>query len=100
VDLRLPMALHTEALPDNPTMIAIMYGPMMLVGDLGNAGLDAVKRYGPSAPQVGRVKTPAIPAFVGDLETVLARIAPVAGVPLQFTTKDLAQPHDVTLVPF
>src|SRR5262249_2821476 len=63
----LPMALHTEAMPDNPNMVAVMYGPMMLVGDLGKEGLDGVKRYGPSAPQVGRVKTPPIPAFVGDV---------------------------------
>ncbi|HMF98023.1 MAG TPA: glycoside hydrolase family 127 protein, partial [Vicinamibacterales bacterium] len=52
IDVGLPMALHAEAMPDNPKMIAIMYGPMMLVGDLGKEGLDGVKRYGPSAPQV------------------------------------------------
>jgi len=100
IDVSLPMALHTEAMPDNPKMIAVLYGPMMLVGDLGREGLDGVKRYGPSAPQVGRVKTPPIPAFVGDVQDVVRRIAPVPGVPLQFQTKGLAQPHEVTLVPF
>jgi DUF1680 family protein len=100
VDVSLPMALHTEAMPDNPKMIAVMYGPMMLVGDLGKEGLDGVKRYGPSAPQVGRVKTPPIPAFVGEVKDVVSRITPNRSVPLEFRTSGLAQPHDVTLVPF
>jgi DUF1680 family protein len=100
VDVRLPMSLHTEAMPDNPRMIAVMYGPMMLVGDLGKEGLDGVKRYGPSAPQMGRVKTPVIPAFVGSVKDITAKIAPVAGRPLQFQTRGLARPREVTLVPF
>src|SRR5262245_33497290 len=99
LDVSLPMALHTEAMPDNPKMIAVMYGPMVLVGDLGREGLEGVKRYGPSAPQVGRVKTPPIPAFVGDVKAVVNSITPNPSVPLEFRTKGLAQPHDVTLVP-
>lgn len=100
VDVRLPMSLHTEAMPDNPRMIAVMYGPMMLVGDLGKEGLEGVKRYGPSAPQMGRVKTPVIPSFVTSEKDITTKIVPVAGRPLQFQTKGLARPHDVVLVPF
>jgi DUF1680 family protein len=98
LDVRLPMALHTEAMPDDPKMIAVMYGPIVLAGDLGRDGLDKIKRYGPSAPQVGRVKTPVIPVFVGDVASVTPSITPVAGSRLHFTAK--AQPHDVNLVPF
>src|SRR5262249_12281189 len=80
IDVKMPMSLHVEAMPDNPQMIAVMYGPMVLVGDLGKEGLEGVKRYGPSAPQVGRVRTPVIPAFVSDTndiaKNVTARIAP------------------------
>jgi DUF1680 family protein len=100
VDVRLPMTLRTEAMPDNPNMIAVMYGPLVLAGDLGRDGLDAIGRYGPSAPQVGRVKTPVIPAFVGDVAAITRKITPDAARPLQFRTTGLAQPHDVTLVPF
>jgi hypothetical protein len=77
----------------------MMYGPMVLVGDLGTEGLDTVKRYGPSAPQMGRVKTPVIPAFVGSASDVTTKIAPDAGRAMQFRTRGLAQPNDVTLVP-
>jgi len=97
VDVQLPMQLHTEALPDNPKMVAMMYGPMVLVGDLGTEGLENVKRYGPSAPQTGRVKTPVIPVFVGSAADLTARIERDGN--MQFKTKGLAQPHDVTLVP-
>jgi len=97
VDVKLPMQLHTEALPDNPKMVAMMYGPMVLVGDLGTEGLENVKRYGPSAPQMGRVKTPVIPVFVGSAADLTARIE--RDGKMQFRTKGLAQPHDVTLVP-
>jgi uncharacterized protein len=99
VDIRLPMALHTEAMPDDPKMIAVMYGPIVLAGDLGRDGLDAIKRYGPSAPQMGRVKTPTIPVFIGDVASVPSKIAPVAGARLHFATHGLAQPHEVSLVP-
>jgi len=46
------------------------------------------------------VKTPPIPAFVGDVKTVVNHIMPNPSVPLEFRTNGLAQPHDVTLVPF
>ncbi|HMD34322.1 MAG TPA: beta-L-arabinofuranosidase domain-containing protein [Vicinamibacterales bacterium] len=97
VDVKLPMRLHTETLPDNPKMVAVMYGPMVLVGDLGTEGLESVKRYGPSAPQMGRVKTPVIPAFVGSAADVTAKIERDGR--MQFKTKGLAQPNEVTLVP-
>lgn len=99
VDVRLPMTLHTEALPDNPRILAVMYGPMVLAGDLGTEGLEGVKRYGPSAPQMGRVKTPVVPTFVGDVKGLTAKIVADPRRPLQFTTSGLALPHDVTLVP-
>ncbi|HEY2849864.1 MAG TPA: beta-L-arabinofuranosidase domain-containing protein, partial [Gemmatimonadaceae bacterium] len=99
VDIRLPMTLRTEAMPDDPKMIAVMYGPIVLAGDLGRDGLDSIKRYGPSAPQVGRVKTPTIPVFIGDVASVPSKIAPVAGARLHFATNGLAQPREVSLVP-
>lgn len=100
IDVRLPMTIHTEAMPDDPKMIAVMYGPIVLAGDLGREGLEAIKRYGPSAPQVGRVKTPTIPVFIGAVDSVPDRIVPIAGTRLHFTTKGLAQPHEVSLLPF
>src|SRR2546425_12180766 len=79
IAVRLPMSLHTEAMPDDPNMIAVMYGPIVLAGDLGKEGLESIKRYGPSAPPLGRVKTPVIPVLVGDVKAVTSKITPVSG---------------------
>jgi uncharacterized protein len=100
IDVRLPMALHMEALPDDPHIQALLYGPVVLAGDLGTTGLDAVKRYGPSGPAVGRVTPIPIPAFVApNASEVLAHVERVQGQPLTFRTKGLGQPNDVTLIP-
>ena len=64
ITVKMPMALHLESLPDDPHIQALMYGPVVLAGDLGTAGLDSVKRYGPSAPAIGRVPSIPVPAFV------------------------------------
>jgi DUF1680 family protein len=100
IQVRLPMSLRLEAMPDDPKMIAFLYGPIVLAGDLGNQGLDSAKRYGPTAPQVGLIKPVDVPAFVGELKNVLPSTKPVAGKPLTFQTNGIGKPQDVTLVPF
>jgi len=96
----LPMTLHMEGLPDDPHYQALMYGPVVLAGDLGTAGLDAIKRNGPSAPPVGRVPPVTVPSLVADSpQQVLAHVKPVSGKTLTFQTDGLGQPNDVTLEP-
>ena len=41
------MALRLESLPDDPHIQALMYGPVVLAGDLGTAGLDSVEAIRP-----------------------------------------------------
>jgi uncharacterized protein len=104
LQIKLPMSLRLEAMPDDPHVVAVLYGPILLAGDLGKDGLDQVKRYGPSAPTLGRIKTPTIPAFVtanADINRgVLAGIKPIGGAPLAFKTVGLGKPEEVTLQPF
>jgi len=100
IQVRLPMSLRIEAMPDDPTVIALLYGPIVLAGDLGKDGLDQNTRYGPSAPPLNRVPSVVVPAFVGAVKDVIGKVKPVAGKPLYFQTGGLAQPKDVTLVPF
>jgi DUF1680 family protein len=100
VQVRLPMSLHLEAMPDDPKMVALLYGPIVLAGDLGKAGMEGVKQYGPSAPQISRLKPIEVPAFVCDVKEVLAKVKPVAKSPLTFQTTGIARPGDVVLLPF
>jgi DUF1680 family protein len=100
VRLQFPMSLHMEALPDDAHIQALMYGPVVLAGDLGISGLEGVKRYGPSAPPVGRVSSIAVPTFVADTPAdAMAHVKPVPGKPLSFQTTGLGRPNDVTLIP-
>ncbi len=85
VEVQFPMGLRIEAMPDDPTMIALLYGPIVLAGDLGPEGLVESERYGPSAPRLGRIRPVEVPVFVTThARDVLAKVKPVAGVPLAF----------------
>ena len=49
----LPMALHVHPMPDDDTLQAIMYGPLVLAGDLGREGLtEAMRRGGDNPPEM------------------------------------------------
>ena len=100
VQISLPMRLHLEAMPDDPKMVAVLYGPIVLAGDLGRESLQDARRYGPNAPQLDRVKTVEIPALIGEVKDVINRVKPVPGAPLTFKTDGLGRPQDVTLLPF
>lgn len=39
VEIRYPMSLRVEATPDNPNRAAILYGPIVLAGDMGQEGV-------------------------------------------------------------
>ena len=88
VEVTFPMALRTEAMPDNPNRIAVFYGPTLLAADLG-----AVEN-----PQAGQ------PGFVPVLLTagrpVSDWVKPVSLAQERFTTTGVGKPHDVELVPF
>jgi uncharacterized protein len=100
VEVRLPMSLHVEAMPDDPKTVALLYGPIVLAGDLGTTRLEKVKRYGPSAPEESADGAPAAPALIADVEHLLAKVKPLAGTPLTFKTQGIGRPADVLLRPF
>jgi hypothetical protein len=95
--VRFPMRLRTEPLPGNPRMLAIFYGPILLVGDLGRAGLTDRTRYGDAGPALSRIEPVDVPGLVNDPSLVLRAITRTKA-PLTFITD--ARPHDVSLVPF
>jgi DUF1680 family protein len=91
IELELPMSLRTEAMPDDPKTQAILYGPVVLAGDLGAEGLTERMIIGPNNPAVQRnpIEVPAFKAAPGWIQP--------AGAPLTFRTT--GQVKDVTLVP-
>jgi hypothetical protein len=98
VEVRMPMSLRQEAMPDDPRTVAFLYGPLVLAGDLGQEGLSEAVRYGRSVPPLRKVKPVEVPSLVvADPQTLMARVAPAPG---GFRTEGIGRPHDVTLVPF
>jgi DUF1680 family protein len=100
VDLQLPMSLRLEPTADDPTVVALFHGPVVLAADMGSAGLDDGRRYGPPAPELKLDELPQRPAFVAASGSLaLARIRPASGA-LSFRTEALGRPADVELRPF
>lgn len=92
VELALPMRLRMQAMPDDPHLQAILYGPLVLAGDLGAEGLTEQNTIGHNAPAPQRIPID-VPAFKASSG---AWIEP-ADHPLTFRTT--GQAKDVTLVP-
>ena len=100
VEVRLPMELRTECLPGNPRIVAFLYGPVVLAGELGTAGIAPPMPYAHGQTQYSGIPSPEVPVLVADDPNSLpARLEP-AGAPMAFRTKDLGKPAEVSLIPF
>lgn len=102
IDLRMPMRLWLEQLPAAPNKVAVMYGPIVLAGELGTADMPEVYNpdYHTREAAINRYPAPPPPVLVGSAADVLAHIQPVNGQSLTFRTDGIGSPHDVTLIPF
>ena len=98
VKLHLPMTLHTEPLPGTTNILAVLYGPIVLAGDLGASGMPA-DPYAKDQTKFVKWPPAPVPVFVADATSLLKHIR-ATRQPLTFRTKNLGRPQDVTLVPF
>jgi DUF1680 family protein len=64
VELALPMRLRAEPMPDDASVVAFLQGPIVLAADLGDAGLDKAKRYGPEGPALREAASQPVPTLV------------------------------------
>jgi DUF1680 family protein len=91
VEMDLPMALRYEAMPDNRSLRAILYGPLVLASGVGSAE----QGDGAMGPNMKKYPAPPIPSFqVG--EKAPAEWLHPAGEPLTFR----AQEAGMTFIPF
>jgi hypothetical protein len=94
IELSLPMGLHIDSMPDNETIQAAMYGPLVLAGRF-----EAVTKemtYGDFRPKPGENATK-VPDIVADAAKPTEWIEPDAKQPLTFHALGQSQP--LTLVP-
>jgi hypothetical protein len=90
VSLSLPKRLHLEPLPDNKNRAAVMWGPLVLAGDLGP------ERRGPFE---------SVPSFVNDAKPVEQWVQPVPDRLGIFRSVSVGRifddaPSDIELMPF
>ncbi len=98
VEIQLPMKLHTEPLPNATNIVALLYGPIVLAGELGTNGMP--NPFARNQTDYSAVPAPPAPVFVCDAQKFLSHIKPVRGEPLAFRTSGIGRPSDVTLIPF
>ena len=103
LEVKLPMRLHTEGLLGDPTQQAVLYGPIVLAGSLGQAGLTEEMQYdvtqgetelGPRGAPEG-----AMTVDVKSLADIRSAtwVEPVEGRPLTFRT--VGQSSAMNLIP-
>ncbi len=101
VELTLPMNLHVQPMPDDESLQAVLYGPLVLAGRLGTAGLTpATLRALPTAPRtVPEYKAEPVPAptFRTRSADPATWIQAVPGKALAWRT--VGQAQEVELVP-
>ena len=69
IEMTLPMRLSVEAMPDDATTQAFLYGPLVLAGDLGNEGLTDELIIGANAPAFDRRRPNAVMAAEPSVQT-------------------------------
>jgi hypothetical protein len=99
VEIQLPMKLHAEFLPGTTNEIALLYGPIVLAGELGTNGMPR-RLQGNGQGDFNRVPDPSAPMLATAPDELIKRVKPVRGQPLTFRTDGIGRPADVTLSPF
>ena len=94
VELVLPKTLRKEPLPDNPNRMAIMWGPLVLAGDLGPEVEHRRSRQGGNNPPEMEV------ALITAEQSVDGWLKPVAGKSGVFRTANVGLKEDVEFAPF
>jgi len=88
VEINIPFTLRTEPMPDDPKRVAIMYGPVVLAGDLGpERDPDA---YEPMY----------VPVLITENRPPEEWLTKVEGEPNMFMMNNVGQPRNVELKPF
>ena len=92
VEVTLPKHLRLEPLPDNPRRVVILWGPLVLAGDLG------------PEPTRGRRQSwrerERIPVMVAADQPVADWLQPVPGKPGHFRSMGVGRERDVAFSPF
>ena len=101
IDITYPMSLRLVATNDNPNMAAVVYGPIVLAGDMGTEGIVAPAPY--AKDQLDFRNFPVPDNIVTTLNINGRKIndwlIPVNGKQLVFKTTGVAS-KEITMIPY
>jgi DUF1680 family protein len=98
VEVRMPMQLHTAPMPDDPELMALMYGPMVLAGITQNSTIHKPYIIAPGGNFPENDQLANYDYFLADATRLDTWIKPVAGQSLTFET--VGQIKNYTFMPF
>ena len=88
LEVKIPFSLRLESMPDDSNRVAVMYGPLVLAGDLGpvkdSTSKDAMY----------------VPVLMTENRSPSAWMKPVEGKPNTFMTVNTGMPRDIIMKPF
>jgi DUF1680 family protein len=96
VEVSLPMSLHIDPIPDDHSLQAVLYGPLVLAGQLGSEGLTEALTY-PGSDTAPKGDAVPVPDIVNRSKDPLAWLEPKSDAPLSFRT--VGQSQSTALVP-
>lgn len=90
IKIALPMSLWALPTPDDAHKVSLMYGPIVLAGDLGNKGVtpelvNTTDNFFGNVSKVYQVHD-SIPALTGNLKNISSWLKPVKDTPCTFRT--------------
>jgi DUF1680 family protein len=88
IDISFPFTLRTESMPDDSNRVAVMYGPLVLAGDLGKE--DDPNAYNPMF----------VPVIMTCDSDPLKWMKQENGLVNTFVTNGVGNPHDIAFKPF
>jgi uncharacterized protein len=104
IEMAMPMKLWLCPMPDDPDLVAVMYGPLVLAGQLGKVDVPKELIYTTDNwfefPEERIVEAPVMVTTQRDPEAWIEPARTVDDRPLRFRTKGVGRPNDVTLVPY
>jgi DUF1680 family protein len=100
IEYRMPLTLHVEPLPGDPTTVSLLYGPVVLAGDMGTDGLPANGQQAKQPGDLNKVPDPPAPMFACATGEILSHVQHTPGKGLTFMTHGLVKPADLPLIPF
>jgi uncharacterized protein len=86
VEVKIPFTLRLEPTPDNPKRVAVMYGPLVMAGELGQLSDSLVIKN--------------MPVLAPATDDPSSWLKPVEGKINTFITADAGKPHEIEFCPF